>query len=127
MHMHGGVAMTHVHGVAMTHMHGGVAMKHMHGVAMTHVHGGVAMKHMHGVAMRHMHGVAMTHVHGVADHADLSAGQTVLAHGASPTGDRKRFQAVVLGFCRDDPKIHVKFTATAEGNTLDLLLPQVSE
>ena len=91
------------------------------------MHGGVAMTHVHGIAMKHMHGVAMKHMQGVADHADLSAGQTVLAHGASPTGDRKRFQAVVLGFCRDDPKIHVKFTATAEGNTLDLLLPQVSE
>lgn len=58
------------------------------------------------------------------DHSDLSVGQTVFAWARAPTGEWTKYQAKVIEFHKTDPKIKVKYVSSAEGNTLELLLPQ---
>ena len=51
----------------------------------------------------------------------------VLAPGASPTGQIIMFRALIMAITQQHkaaPPLNVKFVATADGNTLPLLLPQ---
>ena len=57
------------------------------------------------------------------DHTDLVKGQRVLAYGTGPTGERAQFQATVQKFANAHPKVYVKFVASVDGNTMDILLP----
>ena len=53
-------------------------------------------------------------------------GDKVQAMGAAPTGEQVWFQAVVVGIQKPPawPPITVKYVATLEGNTTNLVLPQ---
>ena len=60
------------------------------------------------------------------DVSGLTLGDTVLAKGFSPTGQRLWYQATITAFRSRPawPPIVVKFKATEDGNTQKLLLPQ---
>ena len=65
-------------------------------------------------------------VHDDFDVSGLTVGEEVMAKGLSPAGQRLWYQATITGFRPPPawPPIVVKFSATEDGNTLNLLLPQ---
>ena len=55
---------------------------------------------------------------------ELDVGMQVLAEGFAPAGGREWYRATITAFRTSWPPITVRFTATADGDTQPLLLPQ---
>ena len=55
----------------------------------------------------------------------LAVGQAVLARTIGPTGDKQWFRATITALRTHFPPIAVEYTATTDGDTSRLLLPQL--